>query len=384
MYQRTLNIANLLKKKSFFLFGPRATGKSFLIRQQFPRDTTVLNLLDGYIYNTLSGNPHEITGLIKAYPDRKIVVIDEVQRVPALLNEVHRLIEEEQYRFLLTGSSARKLKHKGVNLLAGRAWTADLFPLTVAEIPDFKLERYLLFGGLPPVYSSDYPEEELRAYVNTYLKEEIQAEAFVRKAPAFSRFLQVAALTSGTMLNFSSLASDTGVPVSTIREYYQLLEDTFLGFLLPAWQKTVKRKAVSTAKFYLFDVGVRHMIAGISSLPEQSNLYGQAFEHFIAMELRAYISYSRLHLSLSYWRSKHGHEVDFIVGDDVAIEVKSAKKITDKHLKNIKLLMEENICQAYYVVSQDRLARKIDNIHILHWRDFLDKLYAGTILPCSV
>ena len=380
MFLRTLNLVQLLKKKSFFLFGPRATGKSFLIRQQFSNSTAVLNLLDGFIYNSLSANPSELQNFIAAYPSSKIVVIDEIQRIPELLNEVHKLIEEQHYRFLLTGSSARTLKRRGVNLLAGRAWKANLFPLTSIEIPHFNLERYLQYGGLPAVYASQYPEEELRAYVTTYLRGEIQAEAFIRRIPAFSRFLQVAALTSGTMLNFSSLSNDAGVPVTTVRKYYQILEDTFLGFLVPAWQKSIKRKAIATAKFYFFDTGVRNTLANINVISKHSDLYGQAFEHFIGMELRAYLSYQRLHLPLQYWRSKHGHEVDFIMGDEIAIEVKSTNKVTDKHLKNSRYLMEEGICKKYYLISHDKLPRVVDGIQILHWSDFLNQLHDGKII----
>lgn len=379
MYQRILNINNLLKKKSFFLFGPRATGKSFLIRQEL-HQAVIIDLLRSELYLQLSANPHELEGLIKAHQNSQIVVLDEVQRVPMLLNEVHRLIEEQGIRFHLTGSSARSLRQHHVNLLAGRAWEAHLFPLTSTEIPDFNLLRYLQYGGLPAIYSSENPQEELHAYVDTYLKEEIQAESFVRKIPSFSRFLKIAALTSGNILNFSSVANDTGIPLSTVREYYHILEDTFIGFFVPAWTKTVKRKAMSTAKFYLFDCGVKHTLANIQSLDMNSDIFGQAFEHFIALELRAYISYRRLRLGLSYWQSQQHHEVDFIVGDDVAIEVKSAQKINDKHLKNLRLFEQEKLCKKYFVISNDTINRKVENIHIIYWQDFLKQLWGDQII----
>lgn len=380
MYERLLDLNNLLKKKSFFLFGPRASGKSFLIRQQLSRGCIILNLLDGLTYTTLCAKPYQIKQFLDAKPNIKTVIIDEIQRIPELLNEVHKLIEEDNYRFLLTGSSTRRLKQRGTNLLAGRAWEAHLFPLTTQEIPNFNLNRYLQIGGLPAVYGSKYPEEELSAYTHTYLQEEIQAEAFVRKIPAFSRFLQMAALNSGRMINFSNIASDTAIPISTVREYYKILEDTLLGFTLTAWQKSIKRKAITTAKFYLFDIGVRNTLANITALPKQSNLYGQAFEHFIAMELSAYLSYKRIRKPLSYWRSKHGFEVDFIIGDEIAIEVKSCEQISSKHLKNIRALMEENICKQYYIVSQDPIDKNINGIKIRYWRHFIDMLYAGDII----
>ena len=380
MLQRMLNLEDLLKKKSFFLFGPRATGKSSLIDMQLPDTVPVINLLHSNLYLQLSANPSELEPMIRAHSDYRIVVIDEVQRVPMLLNEVHRLIEEAQIRFLLTGSSARKLKQDNINLLGGRAWTAELFPLTSNEIPNFDLERYLQYGGLPPVYLSEHPKEELHAYVSTYLKEEIQAESLVRKIPAFSRFLQTSALTSGKILNFSELANDTGIPVSTIREYYHILEDTFLGFMLPAWTKSVKRKAISTAKFYYFDIGVRNTLCNIKAIPPQSDLYGQAFEHFITCEVRAYLSYTRAMVPLSYWRSKHGAEVDLIIGDEVAIEIKTTSKVSDKHFKGLKLLAEENIFKQLILVSHDPINKKYDEYEALFWKDFLTALWAGKII----
>ena len=372
---RSLNLASLLAKKSFFLFGPRATGKTSLIKKQL-ENCLIINLLRSDVFLQLSHKPWELEDIINTRENpNTLVIIDEVQKLPILLNEVHRLIEEKEITFLLTGSSARKLRKANVNLLAGRAWEAHLFSLTMHEIPQFNLNRYLMFGGLPAVYLSDNPKEELIAYVNTYLKEEIQAEALVRKIQAFAKFVQVAALTSGTMTNFSSLSSDVGIPSSTVREYYQILEDTLIGSLLPAWTKSKKRKAVSTAKFYLFDIGVKHQLAGINTLDSNSDLYGQAFEHFIAMELRAYLSYTRVHAPLSYWRSKHGYEVDFIIGDTIAIEVKTTKTVTSKHLKGLKALKEEAICKKYFLISFDKINRITDQIEIMHWEVFLKNLW---------
>lgn len=380
LLQRTLNLSKLLAKKSFFLFGPRATGKSTLIKTQFSDTVPLINLLRSDIYLRLTINPYELESIITAYPDYSVVIIDEIQRIPELLNEVHRLIEEKKIHFLLTGSSARKLKKDDVNLLGGRAWKAELFPLTSDEIPDFNLKRYLQYGGLPPVYLSAEPEEELYAYIDTYLKEEIQAEAFVRKVPAFSRFLQISALTSGCMMNFSEIANDTGISASSIREYYHILEDTFIGFMLPAWTKSIKRKAISTAKFYYFDIGVKNTLAGIKSIEPKSDLYGQAFEHFIALELRAYLSYRRLHKSLHYWASTHGFEVDFIVDNEIAIEVKSTDKVGEKHFKGLKMLAEENICQHYFLVSQDKTNRNVNQFQAIYWQDFLKKLWKDEII----
>ncbi|MCF6807424.1 ATP-binding protein [Thiotrichales bacterium 19S9-12] len=379
--KRILNLNTLLEKKSFFLFGPRATGKSTLINDQIPDKYLVINLLRNEYFMELLQSPQSLESMINAISDDTIVVIDEIQRVPALLNEVHRLIEERGIHFLLTGSSARKLKQKYTNLLAGRARKAELFPLVSYEIPDFNLNRYLQFGGLPMVYLSDEPYEELQAYVDMYMKDEIQAEALVRNIPGFSQFLKMAALTNGKMLNFTSIASDSGLPVSTVREYYFILEDTFLGFMLNPYTHTVKRKAISTAKFYFFDLGVVNYLSKISQLPPQSELYGDKLEHFIALEIRAYLSYRRINQSLYYWRSKSGMEVDFIIGDDVALEVKATKRVQDKHLKGLYAFKDERIAKRYLVVSLDPIAKVLPSgIELYPLDKFLSDLWSDKII----
>lgn len=351
-----------------------------MIREQLSQDVLIINLLRSDIFLRLNQEPSLLEEMIDARRvPNMIVVIDEIQKIPILLNEVHRLIEEKKITFLLTGSSARKLRKSDVNLLAGRAWEAELFPLVMREIPDFSLQRYLEVGGLPMVYLSQNPKEELTAYVDTYLKEEIQAEAIVRKIQSFSKFLQTSALTSGTMLNFSALSSDTGISSSSIREYYQILQDTLIGFLLPAWTKSQKRKAISTAKFYFFDIGVMHQLAGIKTIEPNTDRYGQAFEHFIAMELRAYLSYTRKNLPLCYWGSKNGQEVDFVIDDEIAIEVKSTKLVSAKHLKGLKALKEEQIFKKYFLVSFDPLHRIHEGLEIMYWADFLTHLWKNEI-----
>ena len=381
--KRLLDLPNLLSKKSFFLFGPRATGKSTLIKQQLSNSAKVIDLLDSRLYLRLLNSPHDLESIINAAgktvfdpQDRdNIVVIDEIQRVPELLNEVHRLIENKKLTFLLTGSSARKLRRGKANLLAGRVWEARLFPLTWNEIPDFNLDRYLRYGGLPPVYLSKFPYEELDAYVNTYLKEEIMAEGLIRKLPPFSRFLRSAALVNGEMINFSKLANDCQVPPSTVTEYVGLLEDTLVGFLLPSWKESIKRKAISTGKFYFFDPGITHMLAGTQPLDRNSHLYGKSFEQFIAMEIRAYLSYKRKKLQFSYWRSTHGYEVDFLIGLETAVEVKASQKITARDFKGLKALEEEKVFKNYILVSQDPINTRDKNFHALYWENFLDNLW---------
>lgn len=374
--QRRLNLPELLAKKSFFLFGPRATGKSTLIRQQLSASARVIDLLDSRFYLRLLNSPGDLESIIYADSKNGIVVIDEIQRVPELLNEVHRLIEKKKLTFLLTGSSARKLRRGKANLLAGRVWEARLFPLTRREIPNFNLERYLRYGGLPPVYLSPYPDEELDAYVNTYLREEIMAEGLIRKLPPFSRFLRSAALVNGEMINFSKLANDCQVPPSTVTEYVGLLEDTLMGFLLPSWKESRKRKAIRMGKFYFFDPGVTHILTGTRTIDRNSHLYGKSFEQFIGMEIRAYLNYERKKLEFSYWRSTHGYEVDFVIGRKTAVEVKASQRITRSDFKGLKALEEEKVFKNYVLVSQDPVNTRDGNFQALHWEMFLDRLWA--------
>ncbi len=219
---------------------------------------------------------------------------------------------------MLTGSSTRKLRRGEVNLLAGRAWEAQLFPLTYHELPQFDLERYLFFGGLPAVYLSAKPAEELRAYVSTYMRQEIQEEGLVRRLPAFTRFLHTMALSNGEILNYAKIANDCQTAPSTVAAYVQVLADTLLAAPLPPWLAAKKRKAVRTSKLYFFDPGVARALAGIRSIERNSNFYGKSFEQFIWMELRAWLSYTRREEELSFWRTRHGYEVDFLIGSEVA------------------------------------------------------------------
>lgn len=371
---RVLDLCSLLAKKSFFLFGPRATGKSTLIRQQLADEAFVVDLLDSRNYLRLSASPGDLEAMIAA-SGRTLIVIDEIQRVPELLNEVHRLIEAKRLRFLLTGSSARKLKRGQANLLAGRVWEAQLFPFIYREIPDFDLDRHLLYGGLPMVWLGEEPAEELEAYAHTYLTEEIMAEGLVRKLPPFSRFLRAMALSNGEMLNFTKLASDCQVPPSTVSEHVALLEDTLVGHLLPTWAESKKRKAIRTAKFYFFDCGVTHLLAGTRALDRNSDLYGKSFEQFIGGEIRAWLSYNRIKQPLCYWRSAHGDEVDFLIGEDVAVEVKASAHVSWRDFKGLDRLAEEGIFKHYLLVSQDSTELRDGSRHALPWQSFLNGLW---------
>lgn len=380
-FRRTLDLGALVKKKSFFLLGPRATGKSFLIREQLGGQATVIDLLRSDVFLRLSASPSLLESMIDGVRRGATapVVIDEVQKLPSLLDEVHRLIEERKMHFVLTGSSARKLKRGHANLLGGRAWTANLYPLSYAEIPKFDLPRFLRYGGLPPVVLGEDPDEELHAYVRTYLHEEIQAEGLVRRLPAFTRFLITAASTNGQMLNFAKIGNDAGLPAATVREHYFLLEDTLVGFLLPAWTKSTKRKAIATAKFYFFDTGVAHALAGTRVLDRNSDLYGRSFEQWIAMELRAYLGYRRRHEELGYWRSTADHEVDFVIGDHIAVETKATRRVGASDLRGLTALAEEKIVRQMLLVSEDPIETKRGPIRCLPWRRFLDELWGDKL-----
>ena len=376
-YFRKLNLSDLLEQKSFFLFGSRATGKSTLIRTQL-KNALVFDLLDADTFRTLVARPKLIEERLT--DDSQIVVIDEIQKLPNLLDEVHRLIEKRRIKFLMTGSSARKLRRGGANLLAGRAWEARLFPLVSCEIQDFDLLRYLNTSGLPAIYGNPMCEEELNAYIGTYLAEEIQAEAVTKNLAAFSEFLSIAALSNGHEINFDSFASDCGVSPSTVKSYFQILEDTLIGMLLTGFTKTKKRKATSRAKHFFFDIGVVNSLARRGKIAPRSELFGSAFEHFIMLEVRAYTSYARRHELMQYWRSTSNFEVDLILGGRVAIEIKSTDLVQDKHLKGLRALKEEGLLEKYICVSTDEHLRVTqDGISIMPWQHFLKSLWSGEV-----
>lgn len=375
---RYLDAGDLLEQRSCFLFGPRQTGKSTLIRQQLT-DVRTYNLLDQTLFLRLSRNPALIREQLT--PETRLIVIDEIQKMPALLNEVQLMIEEQGIRFFLTGSSARTLRRKGVNLLGGRARSRVLHPFVSAELGDhFRLERALEFGLLPSIYFSDSPAEDLAAYSGDYLREEVAAEALVRNIGAFSRFLEVAALSHGQMINFAQIASEAQVPAATVREYYGILKDTFIAHEIPAYTETRKRKAISTSKYYLFDVGLARHLQGRRGLPLGTAEYGEAFESFVLQELKAFCDYHLL-APPRYWRSKSQFEVDFVVGN-LAVEAKAKKAVSSRDLRGLLALREENVLSHFVVVSLEPMARRVAGIDILPWREFLARLWGG-VWPTS-
>ena len=364
-------------KRSLFLFGPRQTGKTSLLRKQFPK-APFYNLLLADTFLRVSQRPQLIREELssKKVPKKNPIIVDEIQKLPILLDEVQYLIEERGYRFILTGSSPRKLKSGQANLLGGRARTKRLFPLTSEEIPRFDFVRALNYGTLPSIYFSDDPEDDLFSYCGNYLKEEIQAEGLVRRIENFSRFLESAALMNNELINFEAVSSDAGFSARTIREYFLVLEDTMVGTLLKPYRKTKKRKAISTAKFYFFDVGVSNSLAGRRGIRPHTNLFGKAFEHLLFTELTAFLHYRKDRRPLSFWRDQQGNEIDFLLGDEVAIEVKGTRLVTERHLKGLHVFSEEVKPRKKIVVSMDPSPRKIKDIEILPWRLFLNRLWS--------
>lgn len=375
---RALDLRRALEEKSVLLLGPRLTGKSSLIRETL-KEARVYNLLDSDVFVKLSRRPsrirEELTGA------ERVVVIDEIQKLPALLDEVQLLIEERRIRFLLTGSSARKLRRGGVNLLGGRARTLRLHPFVSQEIPELDLPRALRFGLLPPVYLSERPESDIADYVGTYLREEIAAEGLTRNIPSFSRFLEVAALCNGQQINFQNISSDAQVPRSTVQQYFEILKDTLLAYELPSWRRTVKRKPIHVHKFYFFDGGAAHQLRGGGPLGERTKEFGDAFESFIFHELRSYADY-RLGPArewLHYWRSTSGFEVDFILADSVGIEVKAGRDVPLRELAGLRAIQEEGKLRRLICVSREPRRRVVGGIEILPWREFLERLWADEL-----
>lgn len=373
---RFLNLQEVAKQKSCFLFGPRQTGKSSLIAHELP-DATVIDLLDDEIFLRMQRNPKDLSTYIEN--SRTLVVIDEIQRVPGLLNEVHRLIEKKGVRFLLTGSSARKLRKKGVNLLGGRARSRILHPFVYPEIMDqFDLAHLLLNGALPSIFSSQDPHDHLKAYVGEYLKEEIIAEAATRNVPAFTRFLEVAAISNGQMINYENISKDAQVTRSTVQNYYQILRDTLIGVDLPAYRKTKTRKAIQTHKFYFFDLGIVNYLKRQKSISEGSAEFGPTLEAFIHHELSSFCDYVPGH-ELSYWRSQSNYEVDFLLDEEIAIEVKSTKTVNQKDLRGLSALSEDLKLRRQIIVCRESQPRRIGAVEILPIQKFLERLWDNSL-----
>ena len=378
-FKRELDLTAVLKQKSCFLFGPRQTGKSSLVENVFEGYAIILDLLDNETYLRLQQNPTTLAERIAADPE-KIVVIDEVQRVPELLNEVHRSIERYKRRFLLMGSSARNLRRKGVNLLGGRARSRFLHPLVSNELgKKFDLTLALHRGLLPAIYFSDDPWDDLKSYVGDYLTQEILAEAATRNLPAFSRFLEVAAISNGQMVSYEKISNDAQVPRSTVQSYYEILRETLIGRDLPAFRKTKSRKAITTSKFHFFDLGVVNYLKKVRQIPENSSDFGGAFEAWVFHELSSFCDYRGVE-ELNYWRSRSGFEVDFILNGELAIEVKATRTVSEGDLRGLRALGEEIPLRQKILVCCETARRKVGDIEIMPYAVFAKSLWEGELI----
>ncbi len=380
MYKRNQVLADR-RQESCFLWGARQTGKSTLLKELFPGSPRY-DLLLSDEYRRLRTRPSLLREeLLAAPPGSLPVVIDEVQKIPELLDEVQWLIVNRRARFILCGSSARKLKRNGANLLGGRALRFELFPLTYPEIPDFDLSRALNNGLLPRHYQADHPRGLIEAYVGDYLKEEIAAEALTRNIPAFSRFLESASFSNGEIVNYQNIASECGVSAPTVKQYFSILEDTLVARFVPSFQKRPKRRVVQAPRFYFFDLGLANFLLKRGPVSPRSEAFGKAFEHFIYQELAAHSHYSGRRYPISYWRTASQLEVDFVLGEhQVAVEVKGTEQATPQHLKGLKAFGEEYKTKHSILVSLDSKPRLLNGITVLPWETFLKRLWAGDFI----
>jgi predicted AAA+ superfamily ATPase len=379
MYYRKQIFKDVMSESLFF-WGARQTGKSTLLRFLFP-DALWFDLLMTEEYSRLSKNPEYLRKTVLAMPSVATVVIDEIQLIPQLLNEVHWLIANKNIRFILSGSSPRKILRSGANLLGGRALRYELYPLVSAEIPDFDLLRALNNGLLPRHYDADNAQRLLAAYIGSYLRDEIVMEARLRNVAIFGRFLETAAFSNGEIVNYSNIATDIGISVPTVKDYFQILEDTLLGRFLPSFQKKPKRRIIQSPKFYMFDVGIVNSLLKRGKIEPGNEIFGKAFEHFIYQEIYAHSRYSDLNYNISYWHTATHKEVDFILGDhEVAIEIKSTGEAQARHITGLKSFAEDYAVKKLILVSNDPYPRILNNVLVLPWQAFLQQLWNGEII----
>jgi uncharacterized protein len=374
---------DLPKRQSAFLWGPRKTGKSTFLAARFP-GSAVFDLLDTDLLFELGKRPALLRELVSALPENKLrlpIIVDEAQKVPGLLDEVHGLIEKKGLQFVLCGSSARKLVRGGANLLGGRAWRFEMRPLVTAELGTWKLLDVLERGLLPSHYLEKGPERSLEAYCRDYMREEIFAEGLTRNVPAFSRFFDAMAYSHGELVNHSNIARECGVDSKTVKEYFQILVDTLLGRMVPPYKKRQERQVIAKAsKFYLFDVGVAGALVR-RRIAERGEQFGRALEHLVLTELAAHASYSGLAYDISFWRTKTGLEVDFVLGKgEVAIEVKGGNRVDTRDLRGMATFVREHAPRKAIVVCNEKSPRLVGDIHVLPCKEFFTRLWAGDVI----
>ena len=379
MYHRIFDIENRLDE-AMFLFGGRQTGKSTLLKERFPK-AVYIDLLKSDVRNRFKQHPEEFRESLLRYPPETLVIVDEIQKVPDLLDEVHWLMVEKGLWFILSGSSARKIKKSGANNLGGRAIPETLFPLVSAEIPDFDLERAVQNGMIPRHYMVANARNRMRAYIDLYLKEEIIEEALVQNVDDFVRFMEVAAIMDGEILNYENVASDCEVSANTVKAYYKILVDTLLGFEVPAYRKVIKRKLYKSPRFYYFDVGIANHLTKRYHLAPKTPEYGHAFEHLIMQEIVAYLGYTNSDEELTYWHTYENLEVDAVIGDArVAIEIKSKEHIDHDDKKGVTEFAKEHPDTKQILVSRDRISRRSGDVDLYYVTDFFKALWAGEII----
>lgn len=382
---RLLDLTDILEDGSQFLFGPRQTGKSSYINNELKRDAVLYwNLLDVSLVSHVRTDPALLRNQLRMTGKNSgLVILDEIQKVPFLLDEIHSLIESTDFHFLLTGSSARRLREKGVNLLGGRAGISYMHPLVYPEVKnlDYGLEKVFERGLMPSMYLSERYDTLLRNYIRAYLQEEIIEEGLTRHLPTFVDFLRIAAINNTEMVNFSNIANDVGVNRAIVSEWYQMLKDSMFLIEVPGYGKTKKRKAITKSKYYFFDIGVSRKVIGAAAPADGTAEFGKAFENYICCELKAYLDYNEIDENLCYWRSASNFEVDFVIGDSIAIETKTTRKPSASDLKGLRALKEEGIFSSYILVCRTPVPEMLDDgIMIMPFEYFLDRLWDGKVI----
>lgn len=379
MYQRSLNLEKY-KGMSLFLWGARQTGKSTYLKTKFS-DSLYIDLLLSQDFRRYLDSPEQFRQRCIANHQNRPVIVDEIQKLPELLNEIHWMIENENITFIMSGSSPRKILRKNVNLLGGRAVRSELYPLSFSEIPNFDILRAFNHGLLPRMYDSENAEILLDAYVGSYLEDEIIAETKIRNVEVFSRFLTSAASANGEFVNYTNIAQDCGVASSTIKEYYNILEETLIGIFVPSFQKRPKRRVVQSPKFYFFDLGVANHLLKRKKIEWGTLDAGHSLEHLVYMELRAYAQYSGKKYPIYFWHTTSQMEVDFILGDhECALEVNATDNVQSRHFKGLTAFAEEYNVAKKIIISNDPYVRQSDDIIIYPWKIFFENLWSGEII----
>jgi uncharacterized protein len=379
MYLRKLSLDDE-NNDSVFLWGARQVGKTTLLEQSYPH-VRYYDLLKANEFERFIRRPSLLSEELDLMKEGDLVIIDEIQKVPQLLDEIHALIHKKKIRFILSGSNPRKLIRSGANLLGGRALKKVLYPLVSSEIPDFDLIKAVNNGLIPRHYMINNPWERFRAYIGVYLNEEIREEALSRKLKSFSRFLEVAAISNGEMIVYKNIAQDCGIDHRTVKDYFEILNDTLVGYLIPGFTATIKRRAIQSPKFYFFDVGIANYLLNRKNMLPGTEIFGHSFEHLIIQELIAWLGYSQSAENITYWRTSSGYEVDAIIGNGrVAIEIKSTDEVKSRHLKGLQAFKEEFSQARAIIVSLDKYPRVMNDVEIMPAEQFLKALWNSEII----